>query len=448
MPSTLVFLHGIFGSRFETPNGDTVWPPTASEWLRKAYKRTDELLRDDLKVMGVLKSVACCDVYGSLLDDFKSIGYSDDGKKGPLIVFDYDWRQDLRVTASQLADTLDGVDATHDIHLVAHSMGGLICRYVLESSHFDGRPWFARIRELITLATPHIGAPKALLRAAGLEGAMGMSSKDVKRLTSDPRYPSTYQLIPPVGAAYVRNVDDGEDDGRVIDPFSSEFIATYGLSRPNMQANQAFYSVLDVGTRRPAHVDYYLFASSTRETNNRFQQSGKKLVPLLDPKGGDDTVPTFSAGSPYATTEYVSGTHGKIFNNTRLRHKLYRLLGAPDGVFPISALGKMSDEAPIEHLVVPDEPVGRNELFDLTISFRDDITEFKDTVVFKPVRDIGPEKLPEGEGAILDMSYDGAAIGSLSVKIKAPGKAGFYTVELADSTIGNPVDSTLTVSIS
>lgn len=446
MQSTLVFLHGIFGSRLETPSGEEVWPPKVSEWVRKSYKRTDALLRSDLTVTGIVRSVACCDVYRPILDDFEAIGFGDRGDKGPLVIFAYDWRRDLRSTANTLADTLDGLDGSHSIHLVAHSMGGLVCRYILESGHFTTRPWFSRIRELITLATPHLGAPKALLRAAGLEGAMGMSKKDVKRLASDPRYPSAYQLVPPRGTAYVRNIDDGVEDGRVIDPFSAEFIAALGLSRPNMQANAAFYAELDLRDRKPAHVDYYLFASSTQKTNNRFQQVGKKLIPLEDQKGGDDTVPTFSAGSPFATTEYVSGTHGKIFNSSQLRFKLYRLLGAPDTVFPVSSTGEAAVDQPVENLVIPDEAIGKNETFEITIVFQRDVTQFEDTIVFEPIREIGLEEVPIGDGAVLDLRYDGPAIQTLTIRVQAPRKAGFYKVSLRESSLGNPVPLTLTVS--
>lgn len=446
MQSTLVFLHGIFGSRLETPGGEEVWPPTVSEWVRKSYKRTDKLLQDDLRVTGILKSVACCEVYSPILKDFEAIGYGDGGDKGPMVIFAYDWRKDLRSTANLLADALDRIEPSHPIHLVAHSMGGLICRYILESGRYSDRAWFARIRELITLATPHLGAPKALLRAAGLVGAMGMNKRDTKRLTSDVRYPSAYQLIPPHGTAYIRNIDNGVEDGRVIDPFSAEFISAHALSRPNMQANAAFYKELDLSSRKPTHVDYYLFASSTRKTNNRFQQIGKKLVPLEDPKGGDDTVPTFSAGSPFATTEYVSGTHGKIFTSSRLRGKLYRLLGAPDDIFPVSATGESAEEQPVENLMIPDDAVSKNEEFDLTISFRDEVTEFQDTIAFEPLRELGQGDAPVGEDAIMDLSYNGPPIESMTVRVKAPSRAGFYDVRLNDHTLGNPVSLTLTVA--
>jgi triacylglycerol esterase/lipase EstA (alpha/beta hydrolase family) len=45
-----------------------------------------------------------------------------------------------------------------EISLVAHSMGGLVARYHLESGHFKGRPGFGRVRRLLTLGTPHNGA--------------------------------------------------------------------------------------------------------------------------------------------------------------------------------------------------------------------------------------------------------------------------------------------------
>lgn len=65
--------------------------------------------------------------------------------------FPYDWRCDLTETATAFAQELAGTEA-REIHVIGHSMGGLIARAALRSAAG------ARVRRLITLGTPHGGS--------------------------------------------------------------------------------------------------------------------------------------------------------------------------------------------------------------------------------------------------------------------------------------------------
>ena len=134
----LVFLHGIFGSRLGVPGeAEDIWPPTPSEMIRNFYPdaKAQKLLRDDLQVRGVIDRVSCCDIYGSLLQDLNTIGYREGDPERRLIVHAYDWRIDLRTLSSQLADRLDAeAEGADRILLLAHSMGGLVARHLLESA--------------------------------------------------------------------------------------------------------------------------------------------------------------------------------------------------------------------------------------------------------------------------------------------------------------------------
>ncbi|MDN5796897.1 MAG: hypothetical protein L0H79_14220 [Intrasporangium sp.] len=70
-----------------------------------------------------------------------------------------------------LAGLLDRLEAAwpmpvRRMHLVGHSMGGLVVRSAAAHGLADGMPWVARVRTLVTLGTPHLGAP--LERAAHL----------------------------------------------------------------------------------------------------------------------------------------------------------------------------------------------------------------------------------------------------------------------------------------
>ena len=68
--------------------------------------------------------------------------------------------QDIRKSARALNEALDGIAREHEadfVDVVGHSMGGLIAAYLLKRLDC-GR----RIRRVVTLGTPHLGAPAAL----------------------------------------------------------------------------------------------------------------------------------------------------------------------------------------------------------------------------------------------------------------------------------------------
>jgi len=65
-----------------------------------------------------------------------------------------------------LADLLDELIAAwpvepEQIALVGHSMGGLVARSACHQAAQDGLPWARRVRHVVSLGTPHLGAPLA-----------------------------------------------------------------------------------------------------------------------------------------------------------------------------------------------------------------------------------------------------------------------------------------------
>ncbi|MEM7313378.1 MAG: hypothetical protein AAF497_09525, partial [Planctomycetota bacterium] len=163
----LIFAPGIMGTQLDDPDGTRVWPPTVLEYLF-GYGRIDQLVRADLVPSQIIHKVSIKAVYRTLLTDIKShFRYTVDSTEKRYIPFPYDWRRSNVDSARHLASVLDEQFAEHqgelEINLLAHSMGGLVCRYLLESGEFNAKPWFDKIKNLITMGTPHAGAPKALL---------------------------------------------------------------------------------------------------------------------------------------------------------------------------------------------------------------------------------------------------------------------------------------------
>lgn len=443
----LVFLHGLFGSRLGVPGeADDIWPPTPTEMIRNHYpdKKAQKLLRADLQVRGVVDRVSCCDVYGSLLQDLNTIGYREGGAERRLIVHAYDWRIDLRTLSEQLADRLDAeADGADRIILLAQSMGGLVARHLIESARYRDRGWFSSVTDLITMGTPHLGAPLALRRAAGLEGSMALSPEQTAALSADPRYPSAYQLLPPPGARYVRDIARGEDDADHPDVHDPAFAAVFNLSLDNLKANLEFYAELE---GRPKAMRYFQFASGAMETVVRYTRLGATLTAETE-RGGDETVPVSSAAGVPEPTAYVNGAHGKIFKVKALREQLYLMLGAPPGVRPASAQGVTVGAALVEDIVPPDDPVTAGAEFEVLVNFAVPIERFDDQLRLSVNAAV---TLPDGtppEGRVYNVFYEGPPLKSLALRLTAPEAPGFYEFDFAEARTDDPTPPVLMVGV-
>src|SRR5262245_50227779 len=261
-----VFVPGIMGTELVTASGEVVWPPKPLE-TQFGYNRVNKLLGEDVRPGKIIENVMCFDFYGSLFAQFRELGFQESGDKR-LYLFPYDWRRDLEQTANDLAAQVDAVDrdGAKEIFIVAHSMGGLVSRLVLETAAYDNRPWFRKIKSFIALGTPHQGAPLALARVLGLDSTLGISKEDFRKLASDPRYPSGYQLLPAPNEAACWNKEDlavGAVD--IYDPTTAERL---GLNTALLARARFVHDSLAQG-KPPTHVRYFYFAGTGHETVTR-----------------------------------------------------------------------------------------------------------------------------------------------------------------------------------
>ena len=117
-----------------------------------------------------------------------------------VVMHAYDWRRSVLETGRELAARLDA-DPAPEIHIIAHSMGGLVARAALRAAAN------ARVVRLITVATPHAGsfAPLQALRGtypvvrrlAALDRRhdAGQLAGEVFR-----GFPSLYEMLPTAAA--------------------------------------------------------------------------------------------------------------------------------------------------------------------------------------------------------------------------------------------------------
>lgn len=332
----VVFVPGILGSELVDSGGDRVWPPNAGEVIG-GYNRIDELLADDLRATAVIRRVAVFPVYRSILRDLERCGYTLGGQERVQLPYPYDWRRSNADSAAGLAQKLDALEDLEELILIGHSMGGLVLRFLLESGSFDMRPWFEKITTLITLGTPHFGAPKALERLLGNESLLGLRGRDVVRLASDSRYPSAYELVPRSNSALtVPKVPRGEIP-RKMDSFDPAIVAALGLNPVNVQAARDFWSHLDLFNRRPAHVRYFFFGGGSHSSLVRNEWLAPQLEGIERRQSGDGTVPIACAIVPELPHGFSRKKHSAIFEDRNLREALFQFLDAPVGVRPQAA---------------------------------------------------------------------------------------------------------------
>ncbi|WP_405123599.1 alpha/beta hydrolase [Pseudomonas sp. M20] len=340
----VVFLiPGIMGTSLVLPAknpGDTdeeVWPPTPSEAALK-YKRLHKLMDPALKPGSPIHKVACYNFYSLLRTHLDDLGYPNDDSAKRRVEFGYDWRLDNVHTADLLAQRIEAEYAkgARSISLVAHSMGGMVARLLLEGGKYNERPWFKSIRLLVTLATPHLGAPLALARIFGLDGVAGLNASDVAKLANNPAYPSAYQLIPAPDEAAIWSMES--PDLASVDPYDADSAKDLGLVPELLERARAVHDVLG-REQRPEHVRYVYFAGSGHRTLTRVnvvhtpgqavQHSQSRLTFTDD--AGDGTVPLYSSLPSKGQRQIVINEHSTVFKGSSFRRAFFRLLGGDAG---------------------------------------------------------------------------------------------------------------------
>lgn len=421
----VVFVPGTMGSILTTPEGEEVWPPTPME-ATFGYKRTSKLLQDDLVVGDVVRAVSCFDVYEPLIDTLDRMGYEEEGAAERLVLFPYDWRRDLEELADRLAERLDALPAsTTEISIVAHSMGGLIGRLLLETGKYGGRPWFGKIRNFMTLGTPHLGAPLALARILALDSAMGISPQDFRAIASDRRYPSGYQLLPAPGEAACWDARAESMLGE-LDIYDPKVMNDLGLD-PELVARAKWLHVTLGKGKAPANVRYFYFAGTGHKTVTRVNVTTKSRILTRSEDAGDGTVPLWSALPVSAQKQLVVGEHSSFFRENNFAAVFYRLYGKD---FPQPPLGV--DGGPTVRLSVQSLSIQKGTEIELLLIPSSPADKFEGKVVIS--RSEGPGKPFATVVSEHPVAYAGPPIPLLKLRLPGVGQPGFHSVDF----VGEP----------
>jgi pimeloyl-ACP methyl ester carboxylesterase len=424
MPNQVaVLIPGIMGSELRL-NGKVVWPgPVAS--LLFPYKLMAELLDPATFATDVIRTYSITTQYQALIDDLGTLGFHEATKS--LIVFPYDWRKANEESAAALAGALDAA-AISDVEfvLLAHSMGGLIARYYLESGHFAGRPAFRKVSTLITLGTPHRGAPLALHRILGQEKSVWLSAAQSREAVTDPRYPSAYQLLPPPGEPFSW---DEETSSRfaTIDLYDEARAKSRGLSVEGLQSARNFHEALNL-QKKPAGVRYFCYCG-TRQTTATVSVISETAAGFTTHKherddGGDGVVPFWSSSLPGVQSFSVGGEHSVIYKDKELRRTLAALLGKPGALgrialgpldvrgVEVSVRDKVVEPGQPVHLVLT--PVAPGQTLDGELRVEKAIDETTPQTAYLPA------------GPPMPIRYQGPAAASFGLVATAPTAGGAY----------------------
>lgn len=439
----VVFIPGIMGTRLELklPGGspEEVWPPTPFE-TKFGYKRIEKLMKPAVYPTTLISSVLCFQFYSTITGLLNDLGFDEGGGAKKLVLFPYDWRQDLFKTVDVLAAKLDAIKAEKatKISIVAHSMGGLITRLLLESGKYNTRKWFGKIDQFVALAVPHLGAPLALARVLGLDPTLGVSGSDFIKFSASTAYPSGYQLLPP--RAELCCWDQASADLAALDIYDPATAKRLGLSSANLKRATAVHDVLNTGAP-PKGVRYFYFAGTGHRTVSRVNVFAEGVGPIdhersaktITPDGGDGTVPLYSALPRQGQRQMVVNEHSTVFEGDPFRKVFVRLLGGNEG----AAIEAVKAVAPPLALSVeaPVVPVGADIEIVMAISPQalssggSRRLVLSGRFVLERAEDDAVEKFKKvGEFPI---AYDGPAIDRLSMLLPAQSVAAHYRLTFA-----------------
>jgi pimeloyl-ACP methyl ester carboxylesterase len=328
----LVIVPGIMGSKLrERDTGRIVWGDFSSiplnplkwdAWLDHLFAAMT-YPNPQLAPAGIMDEVvfvppwAKQEQYSRLVKALEGLGYRVDppsGSEGPrdAYTFPYDWRQDNRLSARELAQAIDRWGARHpqaQAWIIAHSNGGLVSRWYIEKEGGNDR-----VGRLFLMGSPWDGAPKTVhILFGGLETLFrrGFDRFHIPEHTRElfRTFPCAYQLVP-VQNPFLRDLHN-----EAVDPFSDvRWLANEG-QRALLLDGRRFNQ--DLGTM--PSVETLCFFGRKKPTTTyglvRYEPAGGwSDIEWHATEAGDGTVPERSAVHPQAQAKlpFAAG-HGDIY---------------------------------------------------------------------------------------------------------------------------------------
>lgn len=239
--------------------------------------------------------------------------------------FPFDWREDVDRSAARLDAEVKAFGAGEPVHLVAHSMGGLVSRRFAQRfpetwRAMDDTTGEGRGGRLIMLGTPNRGSFAIPLTLSGAEklvqllarGDVHHSLQDVLAIIST--FPGLYQMLPsPL-------VDLGDDHTKLFDARSWGSLPVH---KPFLATAQKFLRELDdvIDAQRLVYV-----AGVNRATPAKIRIDAAGRFSYRETLDGDGRVPHELGLLEGVATYWVDEVHGDLAKNSQVLDAMTELL--------------------------------------------------------------------------------------------------------------------------
>lgn len=226
--------------------------------------------------------------------------------------FAYDWRQDVRTSAGQLGQLIEGIPSEQPVVIIGHSLGTLVARYYVERLGGD-----KRVERIILMGGPHKGAVKGLvsLLVAPQVLPFGIMGERLREIMMT--FPSSYQILPDYAVGtdqHGKAVNFLEEDGW-LDP----------KYRPLLKLGRDFRKELKSAAETPCVSIFGYGIKTISSVSIRRDAAGKtENVNYLSESIGDGSVLEQSAFLPGSEIHPVRQHHGSLFidNDVKMRLKI------------------------------------------------------------------------------------------------------------------------------
>ena len=416
----VILVHGIMGSKLKLGT-EVIWPPSLGEILQDQYTRIGKL-RDPRAVPTDLlyQYTGFYQIYGPIARELDAILAQQGGRRPN---FWFDWRVDLLksadVLAQAIADTCSGPNPANEVAIVAHSMGGLVARLLLESGKYNGAIWFQNIKKFVAVCVPQVGAPLAVARAVGQQGSTTISPEDMKLMMNDANFPAGFELFP---APPYRNSALFDINNGPWDIYAANTAAKFQLSTQNQAAALNSWSMLDFG-KRPANVQYISIAANGHSTENAFYFNNTGYVSSVS-VDGDGTVPYWSSSyGPVDRLYTLPGDHIAVMNTNAFRRILHEIFDSG-----ISAMAFVADKPGIT-ISLNKRDLQAGETMEVLLIPDARTTGLTGKLRIHKASDAAGAGLSLASiGADVPITYEGPPVASLPVVIHAPAAPGVYVI--------------------
>jgi len=318
---TVIFVPGLLGSELWLGN-ERIWPNVKTLFSNPdMFKYPSEIPlepRSILNEMVIVPNVIKLDQYNRLGDYMvEELNYT---RGVDYFEYPYDWRQDVRTTARQLGEFVEGISSKGPIVIVSHSLGTMVSRYYIE--RLGGHK---RIERIILMGGVHKGSVKGLtsIMIAPEILPFGIMGERLRQIVIT--WPTSYQILPdyPVGR---------DQHGKEIN-FMEDISWVEPAQQALMEQGRAFRRELSASARIPSVCIFGYGIKTIAEVLVRRDDAGDiQNIDYVAKDIGDSSVLEESAFLPGSEIHPVHQHHGSLFvdNDVKMRLKLELTRGAAD----------------------------------------------------------------------------------------------------------------------